>query len=95
MYACMYVYKHIHIYRGGTACAKRGARPDLGDYWCISMQRHWSSLLRYCPRDCLYWLPIFVDIQLIRTHTYTYIHIYTCTHTYMYICICMYIYIPI
>jgi len=35
-------------------------------YGCISMQRYWSSLLRYCPRDFFCWLPIFVDIQLLH-----------------------------
>ena len=32
-------------------------------YGWISMQRYWSSL-RYCPRECFCWLPIFVKIQL-------------------------------
>ena len=30
------------------------------------MQRYWSSLLRYCPRDCFCWRPNFVDIQLVH-----------------------------
>jgi len=38
-------------------------------YSCISMQRYWSSLLRYCPRDCFCWLPNFVDIQLVHQFT--------------------------
>ena len=50
------------LYARVRACA--GAAESLYAYGCISMHRYWSSLLRYCPRDCFCWLPIFVVIQL-------------------------------
>jgi len=42
-----------------------------GPSGCMSMQRYWSSLLRYCPRHSVFrWLPIFVHMILLASWEY-------------------------
>jgi len=45
---CLYIYMYMHVYGIVRTCL----RMDVCG--CISMQRYWSCLARYCPRDSVF-----------------------------------------